>query len=357
MSVRTALVGAATTVVLVAGLGSPPLQDAAREADASVLLRTVTVIPSWDIADAPGDVIGGVAVRLSTLIVLAALLCGLAGRRGARGPALLAGWGALLVAAAAANAAAFVYTAAVVLDGEVPGSYWDNLVGAANTGAAFALWTGWLVGLTVALATPSYRPSAQTEGWTPVATPPRISDPPPPWWAPTTSTGPGGETLVRPGPSVFEPQDPPPRPHMRPVVAGIDDPDTHLMTTVSGDPHPSDPDATQAVGMPHADAPTEAMPATAGATAATAENQAAAQAPGPAATGSAAAESPRAESPAETATPASGPAADRSEAASADAGADATAVLPPAGAESDVSSVLPADDASDATDVMPRAPD
>src|SRR4029453_4438771 len=101
MSVRTALVGAATTVVLVAGLGSPPAQDAARDADASVLLRTVTAIPSWDVGeapgaarparpaqgaardaaasvllrtvtaipswdvgDAPGDVIGGVAVRL-----------------------------------------------------------------------------------------------------------------------------------------------------------------------------------------------------------------------------------------------------------------------------------------------------
>src|SRR5262245_44504759 len=137
MSLRTALVGTATTVVLVAGLGSPPAQDAAREADASVLLRTVTAVPSWDVGGAPGDVIGGVAIRLGTLVVLAALLSGLAGSRGARGPALLAGWGALVVSAAVANAAAFVYTAAVVLDGNVPGRYFDHLVTAANSGAAF----------------------------------------------------------------------------------------------------------------------------------------------------------------------------------------------------------------------------
>jgi hypothetical protein len=306
MSVRTALVGAATTVVLVAGLGSPPVQDAARESDASVLLRTVAVVPTWDVADAPGDVIGGVAIRLGTLVVLAGLLAGLAGRRGARGPALLAGWGALVVAAAVANVAAYVYTAAVVLDGDVPGRYVDNLVVAANTGAAFALWTGWLVGLTVALATPGYRPTAQTEGWMPVPQP-RISDPPPPWWAPTTTTGPGGQTLVRSGPSVFEPVGGPPREAMRPVVAGIDDPDTHMMTTLSGDPHPSDPDATQAVGMPPADTPTAAVPPAP---------------PGPA------------------------PAGTRD--------ADTTSVLPP---DADATSVLPADEGGDATDVMPRAPE
>src|SRR5262245_32706380 len=123
MSVRTALVGAATTVVLVAGLGRPTEPDAAGKGDECVLMHTVTGVPSWDVGDAPGDVIGGVALRLGTLVVLAALLSGLAGRRGARGPALLAGWAALVVAAAVANAVAFVYTAAVVLDGDVPGSY------------------------------------------------------------------------------------------------------------------------------------------------------------------------------------------------------------------------------------------
>ncbi len=355
MSVRTALVGAATTVILVAGLGSPPAQDAAREADASVLLHTVTVIPSWDVADAPGDVIGGVAIRLGTLVVLAALLSGLAGRRGARGPAVLAGWAALLVAAAVANVAAFVYTAAVVLDGDVPGRYMDNLVAAANTGAAFALWTGWLVGLAVALATPAYRPTAETEGWTPIASP-RISDPPPPWWAPTTTAGPGGEAIVRPGPSVFEPDRARPREPMRPVVAGIDDPDTHMMTTVSGDPHPSDPDATQAVGMPPVerttDAPTEAVEAVAGGPAdtdkatATAPPAVGADSVAPAAAGSAptaAATAAGTEAPA----PAQPVPAETPD-------ADATSVLPP---DADATSVLPADDGPDATDVMPRAPD
>jgi hypothetical protein len=319
MSVRTALVGAATTAVLVAGLGSPPAQDAAREADASVLLRTVTVVPSWDVADAPGDVIGGVAVRLGTLVVLAALLSGLAGRRGARGPALLAGWGALVVAAAVANAAAFVYTAAVVLDGDVPGRYVDDLVVAANTGAAFGLWTGWLVGLAVAVATPAYRPTAETEGWAPVP-PARISDPPPPWWAPTTSRGAGGDTIVRPGPSVFEPDGIPSRQPMRPVVAGLDDSDTHLMTTVSGDPHPSDPDARQAVGMPPADTPTRDTPA-------------ADPTPGIAAEATAATEAP-----AEAPTPDLAPSQ-------------------PVPDDTDATSVLPADDGPHATDVMPRQPD
>ncbi len=228
---------------------------------------------------------------------------------------MLAGWAALLVAAAVANVAAFVYTAAVVFDGDVPGRYMDNLVVAANTGAAFALWTGWLVGLAVALATPAYRPTAETEGWAPIP-PPRISDPPPPWWAPTTAAGPEGETIVRPGPSVFEPDRRPPREAMRPVVAGLDDKDTHMMTTVSGDPHPSDPDATQAVGLPPAETPTAApAPETAAAPAATS-------------------------APAET----TGETPD----------ADATSVLPP---DADATSVLPPEDGSDPTDVLPRVPE
>ena len=83
---------------------------------------------------------------------------------------------------------------------------------------------------------------------------PHITEPPPPWWAPTHAADAG----VRPGPTAF-----PPGGLGAPVVAGVGEPITptpapppappaaeHEMTTVSGDPHPSDPDATRPVGLP-----------------------------------------------------------------------------------------------------------
>jgi len=130
------------------------------------------------------------------------------------------------------------------------GTYIDRLVAAVNSGATYGLWTGWLIGAAVAFATwptavaARQRARDHTETWD---QPVRIDDPPPPWWAPTEVVGEHGEAKVRPGPSVFLPGG------MPPVVAGLGDRETSVMSTASGDPHPSDPDATQAIGLSQAD--------------------------------------------------------------------------------------------------------
>ena len=88
---------------------------------------------------------------------------------------------------------------------------------AANDGAAFGLWTGWLVGLAVAVVT---RPE-RTDPFEELATGPaprgRITDPPAPWWAPTAGVDEDGRATTRPGPTVFPPGG------MPPVVTGVPD--------------------------------------------------------------------------------------------------------------------------------------
>jgi hypothetical protein len=276
MSTRSALAGAGTTAVLVAALGNPGVVDAALDADEPALAFTLTGFPNWDVPDgATGEVVGGVVLRLVLATVLVGLLCALVGRSRSRGAAFVGGWGALVIAAGIAGATSYVYQVAVVLDGNSFGpTYLDGLVQTVNAGAAFGLWTGWLVGAVVALATrpapvpvPGAMPAAAP--W-PVAPPPerRITEPPPPWWAPTQASS--GDTAVRPGPTVFPPGGmppvtpgaapvaPAPAPAPGPAPAASStrpaNPDaTREMTTASGDPHPSDPDATHAVGLPRVD--------------------------------------------------------------------------------------------------------
>lgn len=264
LSMRSALAGAASTVVVLAALGSPAAVEAARD-EGSLLATSVTGFATWDVADAPGDVVGLVVLRLAVTVVVAGLLAGLAGRSRSRPAAWLGGWAAVVVAAAVGAVAGYVYQVAIVLDGQTFAATWaDGLVGSANTGAAFGLWTGWLVGVLVAVAT---RPAAISDrevgvralGFRTTDRPDlgaadagrRISDPPPPWWAPTTGAA---DAHVHPGPTAFPPGG------FGPVVPGVGEPvpplpaphggASHEMTTVSGDPHPSDPDATQAVGLP-----------------------------------------------------------------------------------------------------------
>jgi hypothetical protein len=250
MSARPIVAGVAATVVVAAALGSPAAQDAAREADNAVLARTLTAFPSWDVGGGPGDLVWSVVIRLAVLVVISAALCVPAGRSGGRSAALLAGWAAAVVAAAVAGTVAYAFLEATVFaDAELRNTYLDRLVGAANDGAAYGLWTGWLVGVAVAVAVATHRPpaAARLPGGEPTAAATaehaRVSDPPPPWWAPTTALGDDGAATVHPGPSAFPPGG------MPPVVAGVGDGDTYVMSTVSGDPHPSDPDATQAVGL------------------------------------------------------------------------------------------------------------
>ena len=152
------------------------------------------------------------------------------------------------VAAALAGAAAYTYEVPVVLDGVAPAdTYVDGMVAAVNAGAAFGLWTGWLIGAVVALATRrapvvAGRPARRgVPPWRP-PTSAASSEPPPPWWAPTYAADAG----LRPGPTAF-----PPSGLGKPVVAGAGEQAvSHHLSTASGDPHPSDPDATRPVGLP-----------------------------------------------------------------------------------------------------------
>lgn len=299
MSLRTALAGATTTTLLVAALGNSGVVDAARDADSRALALTVTGFANWDVANAPGDVVAGVLLRLGVVVVVVALLCALAGTARARGAAFIGGWGALVVAGAAAGAVEYVYRVAVVFDGQSFGNtYADGLVIAVNAGAAFGLWTGWLMGLAVALFTQPAGarqpvPAGAAPPWAAAAPAHRIAEPPPPWWAPTQAGS--ADATVRPGPTAFPPGGVVPPAAQAPIVPGPSTPPvapgapqsavpaasatpeapltpeapapreaptppapappapspgaTHEMTTASGDPHPSDPDATQAVGL------------------------------------------------------------------------------------------------------------
>ncbi len=245
MTARSALAGLATGVALAAALGSPPAQHAADDARNLGLGHTLTAFPSWDTGGASADVVWSIVIRLVVLAAATAGLCALAGGGGDRRTGFLAGWVAGVVAAGVAGAVAFAYLdATVYADIDLPGTYLDRMVAAVNNGAAYGVWTGWLIGVAVAFAT---RPAPElardadvTAAW---GEPVRIDDPPPPWWAPTETVGDHGEAQLRPGPSVFLPGGAPP------VVAGVGERETGVMSTASGDPHPSDPDATQAVGL------------------------------------------------------------------------------------------------------------
>jgi hypothetical protein len=261
MSMRSALAGGVMTVALAAALGSPAAQDAAAEDGASVLVRTVTGVPSWDVpADAGGDIVGGIVLRLAVLVGVTMALCAVAGRARRRGPALLAAWGGLGVAAALAATAAYVYSVTVVLPGGFGDLRQDAIVAAANDGAAFGLWTGWLVGLAVAVVT---RPE-RTDPFEELATEPaprgRITDPPAPWWAPTAGVDEDGRATTRPGPTVFPPGG------MPPVVTGVPAdpdptpvpvPDRGAVPVPDREPDP-DPDATSV--LPEATDATSVMP-------------------------------------------------------------------------------------------------
>jgi hypothetical protein len=326
VSRRSAVVGAAATTALFAALGNQAVVDAAPDSNIRALGQTLTGFADWDTAGESAEVVGGTAVRIGATVVIAGLLCALVGRTH-RGAAFLGGWGAAAVAAGAAGALFHVYDVALINDGEaLGGTYLDALTEQVNRGAAFGLWTGWLVGAAVAVAartahvpaaaghpTGPVVPTAVASGsaagagpWpagpaggAPGAAPspapaaaagPQLSDPPAPWWAPTL--GSDGTAGFRPGPTAFPPggfatsaarpvapEGPPPPaippPAIPPSVpgpgagAGV----SHELSTVSGDPHPSDPAATQAVTNPLGDgatpseAPREAGGAAADATA------------------------------------------------------------------------------------------
>jgi hypothetical protein len=233
MSRRTALAGGAATAVVFGVLGNPAVVDAVQEAETRAISQTVIGFASWDTVELDGESVGGVAIKVAVGILGAALLCAVAGRARSRAAGFLGGWGAMTVAAAAAGALFEVYRIEVVSNGATPGvRYADLVVEAANRGAAFGLWTGWFVGLAVALAVrtapatervseggrnlgvaadPTWAvPAAVAAAPGPaVAAGPTaavVADPPAPWWAPTGLAG--NDVGVRPGPTAFPPGGP-----------------------------------------------------------------------------------------------------------------------------------------------------
>ncbi|MGH9111928.1 MAG: hypothetical protein ACRDZN_06475, partial [Acidimicrobiales bacterium] len=190
MSVHSATAGTISTLVAVGVLGSPALVDEAADLAARhgspVTAATLTGFPNWDVFDdMPGDVVWGIILKLTVMVLVVGLLTALAGRA-SRPAAFLAGWGSLIVAAAIAGAAHYAYQYVTVLDGQntLPLSYFDNLMSSTNTGASFGLWTGWFVGAAVVLV--ARLPATSPAATGPIARAPGRplpTEPPAPWWA------------------------------------------------------------------------------------------------------------------------------------------------------------------------------
>jgi hypothetical protein len=198
--------------VVIGVLGSPALvseaSDLAADHASPVTATTLAGFPNWDVFDSgvDADLIWGVILKLMLMVVATGLLAGVAGRASRRA-GFLAGWASLVVAAGIAGAGYYAYLYAVVFDGRnsQPGSYVDHLVSSANSGAAFGLWTGWIVGAAVAATAQLPAPAAARA---PVATGPIARSPggapitpPAPWWAADMS--PASPFAVSGGASVF----------------------------------------------------------------------------------------------------------------------------------------------------------
>jgi hypothetical protein len=225
---------------LVGLLGSPAAigasQDLAEQHRLPLTAATFTDIPNWDVFQdgTAADVVWGVVLKLAVLFVVVALLTAVAGRA-SHGAAFLAGWGSLVVAAGLAGAVDFAYRDAVLGSVENPFdvSSFDNLLGAANAGAGFGLWTGWTVGAAVAVVAGlrartvlapgvAAGPIARSPGRAPIT-------PPAPWWAADTSPS----SPVAYGAASIFPQVPQEGPSMSAATAGGTRADVDLNSTLA----------------------------------------------------------------------------------------------------------------------------
>jgi hypothetical protein len=153
---RSGWAALAVTVLLVAGLGSEAALDATLDADSKMapLLDALTRFPAWSVSALgfESDMYGPIALKVLVLLALVFLLARGAGRSGRSSAAFLAGWGALMLSAAAAGVAYVVSADMLVLDGQLAdsgGGAAAVVVDGLNSGVVFGLYTGWLVGLAV----------------------------------------------------------------------------------------------------------------------------------------------------------------------------------------------------------------
>jgi hypothetical protein len=216
---RSGWAAVAVALVLVAALGSEAALDTARDVDVGLqpLLRSLTDFPTWDPDALGGDSQIGFAIagKVIVLAVSLFLLAMVAGRTGSAGVALLAGWGAFVLASALAGAVFYLVAELMVFEGDLAdaeGSALAPLVRAVNGGAVFALYTGPLIGTAVALAR-RREPAAASEPSTAEPFPPGVgvlhpTDPTSP------PSGPAAPPLPRRvgAPASSEPFPPPPPP-------------------------------------------------------------------------------------------------------------------------------------------------
>lgn len=178
MSIKSALFAAITTVVLILAFGNDWALDQARDSG-EFAFQTRNSIGSqlhfhfWDL---PSEVRGAKVAQVVLLVLLTAVLGGIAGT-GRPLAAFFGGWGAFL---AAASVSAGVY--ALVLDDRLDGLRTDTIdvfTGGATVGAALGMWLGWLVGLAVLVG--SLGGDRSTTGWAGVGAgaPPAAWNPPP----------------------------------------------------------------------------------------------------------------------------------------------------------------------------------
>jgi len=197
------------TVLLVAGLGSEPMFDAAADADRQVapLLRSLSAFPTWSAGSLglDSDIYAAIAAKILVLLVLVFVLGRAAGHVGASFAAFLAGWGTLMIAAAVAGVAYVLVADMVVLDGQLADSQGGAgavVVDGLNGGVVFGLYTGWLVGVVVVMTA---RPGGleAVDGWQ--ASPPSRTLPAPPAGGAPAPDPMGGMELVPGMPSVSLP--------------------------------------------------------------------------------------------------------------------------------------------------------
>ncbi|HEV7761899.1 MAG TPA: hypothetical protein VGO78_22985, partial [Acidimicrobiales bacterium] len=145
-------------------------------------LHALTTFPAWSTSalNASSDMYGPIAIKVVVLLLVVFVLGRAAGHVGTSFAAFLAGWGALMIAAAVAGVAFAISADTLVLDGalaDANGGAGAVVVEGLNNGVTFGLYTGWLVGLVVLLTA---RPGGlqDTAAWR--ASPPSRTLPVPP---------------------------------------------------------------------------------------------------------------------------------------------------------------------------------
>ena len=150
---RSGWVAVLITALLVGGLGSPGADHAAAKAhdDVRPLASSVTAFPRWSTESFAhnSDMVGPIVLKILMLLACVFLCAGLAGRVGPSMASFLGGWAAVVLSAALAGAVFNLAAELFVFDNH------DQLLGqttrSVNSGALFGLYTGWLVGASVAI--------------------------------------------------------------------------------------------------------------------------------------------------------------------------------------------------------------